>query len=50
MDLVGIRSSVDVICWSYYMRCECGRLEVLEAVWMWLDGGTRCRVDMVGWR
>ena len=32
------------------MRCEYGRLEVLEAVWMWLFGGTRFNVDVVGWR
>ena len=32
------------------MRCEYGMLEVLEAVWMWSVGGTRFRVDVVGWR
>ena len=32
------------------MRYGCGRLEVIEAVCMWSDGGTRCGVNMVGWR
>ena len=32
------------------MRCGCGRLEVLEAVLVWLFGGTRFSVDVVGWR
>ena len=26
----------------------CGRLEVLDAVWMWSVGGTRSNVDVVG--
>ena len=25
---------MDVVGWRYYMRIGCGRLEVLEAVWM----------------
>ena len=30
------------------MRCGCGRLEVLDTVWMWSVGGTRCNADVVG--
>ena len=32
------------------MQCGCGRLKVLDAVWMWLVGGTSSGVDVVGWR
>ena len=29
------------------MPCGYGRLEVIEAAWTWLFGGTRCSVDVV---
>ena len=32
------------------MRYGCGRLEVLDAVCRWSVGGTRCGVDVDGWR
>ena len=32
------------------MCCGSGRLEVLEAEFMWLIGSTKCGVDVVGWR
>ena len=31
------------------MPCGFGRLEVLEAVWMWSVGGNRCGADVVSW-
>ena len=30
------------------MRCGCGWLEVLETVWIWLVGGSKCGVNVVG--
>ena len=32
------------------MRCGCGLLEVLDAVWMWSVGSTRYGVDVVSWK
>ena len=32
------------------MLCGCGRLEVLEAMWMLSVEGTRGGVGVVGWR